>query len=329
MVRVIGIDPGTRTWDFVGLDDGKTTLDLTVSTDKIKNEPLTAINILQSFDPCLVIAPSGYGLPIKQINELTSNDFFQITLKKEKEEDTAYLGVTGLLKLMIKYEIPGYIIPGVKHLSTVPAHRKINKIDMGTPDKVCSAALGIHELANQRKTNYEDISFILAEIGSCFNGFIAVENGKITDGIGGTLASMGFRSAGRLDAELACLLKFEKHEVFKGGFKSIPDTTLARNAFIEGVISDINSLSSIVESKTVLLSPSRSIPQEIVCEIKKRLKNLEIKTLKGFAGASSAAQGAALIANGLSGGIHSKLVDCMELKDAKGSVFDYLFFEDV
>ena len=125
------------------------------------------------------------------------------------------------------------------------------------------------------------------------------------------------------------LLKFEKHEVFKGGFKSIPDTTLARNAFIEGVISDINSLSSIVESKTVLLSPSRSIPQEIVCEIKKRLKNLEIKTLKGFAGASSAAQGAALIANGLSGGIHSKLVDCMELKDAKGSVFDYLFFEDV
>jgi predicted butyrate kinase (DUF1464 family) len=48
--------------------------------------------------------------------------------------------------------------------------------------------------------------------------------------------------------------------------------------------------------------------------------------LHGFAGtASQAAQGAALIADGLSGGPAKTLVECMDIRGASGTALDHLF----
>jgi len=323
-MRAIGIDPGTRTWDFVCLEDGNLILDETVPTGKVKKEPELVINLIKEFNPDLVNAPSGYGLPLKRIGDLNDGDFFQITLKKTFKKSFikkkgANLGVTKVLGLMVENEIPAVVLPGVKHLPTVPVHRKINKIDMGTPDKVCSAAAGISTFDDR-----EDASFILAEIGSAFNAFIAVECGKIVDGIGGTLASSGFRSSGGLDGEAAYLYDVEKENLFKGGFSYIKDKKLALDYFIEGIVKDIYSSASCMDAKTVLLSKSKEVP-EVREELEKRIK-MDIRELKGYAEASNAAQGAAIIVDGLGGGKYKALVDRMEIKNSSGSVFDYMLF---
>jgi predicted butyrate kinase (DUF1464 family) len=56
---------------------------------------------------------------------------------------------------------------------------------------------------------------------------------------------------------------------------------------------------------------------------------VSVHTLDGLASLSSqAAQGAALIADGLSGGAAKPLVDRMDLRGASGTVLDHLFVID-
>ena len=338
-MKVIGIDPGTATWDFVVLEDGKFAEELTIPTEVVKKNPGEIIEFIKNFNPGFVAAPSGYGLPLKKISDLDDGDLFRVNLKKSKITDKGNVvksdvGLTKVLKLLIENKIPGCIVPGVKHLPTVPDYRKINKIDMGTPDKVCSAALAV-----SKYKNYGNASFILAEIGSAFNAFIAVEKGKIIDGIGGTLASSGMMSSGRMDGEIAYLLGgFEKEVLFRGGVMDIDETGKDKdNYFIEGILKDIAQLSAVTDSKTVILSGRMSKDSEFVNNLKNKFKdseffsNFEIKKLKGVsdsAKSSHAAQGAALIADGLSGGKYKNLAEHLELKNAVGSVFDYIYIKN-
>jgi len=45
--------------------------------------------------------------------------------------------------------------------------------------------------------------------------------------------------------------------------------------------------------------------------------------------AKEAAQGAALLADGLAGGQYEKLVDFMRIKEAKGTVLDHIYLKDM
>ena len=54
-----------------------------------------------------------------------------------------------------------------------------------------------------------------------------------------------------------------------------------------------------------------------------------VRKVKGFARvAKEAAQGAALIAEGLAGGSHKKLVEAMGLYESSGTVLDHLYIKD-
>ena len=49
------------------------------------------------------------------------------------------------MRALARASMPVLLTPGVIHFATVPAHRKVNRVDMGTADKVCAVALAIHE----------------------------------------------------------------------------------------------------------------------------------------------------------------------------------------
>ncbi len=325
MPKVIGVDPGTTRWSFTGLETGNVFLEETLETAVVIENPHKVIELLKGAD--LVAAPSGYGLPVKSVGELTEDDLFQITLKKRGGKN---VGVRDVL-LMKNERVNGFTIPSVKHLPTVPSFRKINKIDMGTADKVCSAALAI----KQNYKDFGDASFILAEIGSAFNAFISVEGGRIVDGIGGTLASGGFMSCGGIDGEVACLKKITKKSLFTGGLKSIapaddkiflkPQDNDAVNYFTEGIIKDIRRASVSCSEKTVFFSGRVSMMDGFYEIMEERLQGFDVRATGGFAKTSHASQGAALIADGMAGGGNKKMVEHMKLKNAKGSVLDDIF----
>ena len=350
MPRVIGIDPGTLSVDVCGLDDGHVFLDRSLPTSEALADPSVLVGMLdaahRSAPLDLVVGPSGYGLPITRARDLTETDLRLACLAAEGETG----GIGGLRKLMRALAgsaLPVVLTPGVVHLASVPAHRKVNRVDMGTADKVCAAALAVREQATRRGCALQNVSFILLELGGAFTSAIAVEDGRIVDGLGGTSGPLGVRAAGALDGEVAFLAgSIPKGLLFGGGAATIagvPDVTaevlaapttprgrLAWDAYVESAVKAVATLAvSVPRPHEVILSGRLArvagVRDELAQRLGKAIANSSMHVLTGFADvAKQAAQGAALLADGLAGGRSAALVDALGIRDAHGTVLDHL-----
>ncbi|HEY9206480.1 MAG TPA: DUF1464 family protein [Candidatus Methanoperedens sp.] len=338
MVRVIGIDPGTKSFDFCGLEDGKVILDTSVSTLDINKDPEVLSDIILDTEADLVVGPSGFGVPLTGIEDIGERELFLMSLIK-KGDNKSILGMRRSINIMKEKGLPVMFIPGVIHLPTVPGYRKINKIDMGTADKLCCAALGIWDQALRFDEDYGETSFIMLEMGFGYTAAIAVNNGQIMDGVGGSSGNIGFLSMGGMDAELAYLIgSFGKEFIFRGGIGTIvgtPDKLMenedALNAYMEGAVKDILSLTASVKPREILVSGRISRIGRLFGEFKKSIDFAPVRRLEGFRvkKVKEAAQGAALIADGLYGGEYKELVDIMKIREAKGTSLDYILLPEI
>jgi predicted butyrate kinase (DUF1464 family) len=354
MPRVIGIDPGTVSVDLCGLDAGQVFLDRTLSTADALSDPQMIGSVLDEAHRAapldLVAGPSGYGLPLTAARDITDANL-----------RLAYLAVTGesggigglrtLMRALAQTSFPVVLTPGVVHLASVPAHRKVNRVDMGTADKVCAAALAVHDQAQRRGCVERDVSLILLELGGAFTAAIAVEDGRIVDGLGGTSGPLGVRAAGALDGEVAYLAgSISKAFLFGGGAATIAGTPdapaeslavpatprghLAWEAYVESAVKAVAALAvTAPRASEVLLSgrmaSARGVGDELARRLSQTLPNLSVRALTGFATiAKHAAQGAALIADGLAGGRSSALVEALGIRQASGTVLDHLYVLD-
>ena len=199
-MRVLGIDPGTGSFDFFGMDGEKVILDTSVPVPDVARNPKVLLDTVRSVFPLdMIVGPSGYGLPVTPIRDITERE---LTLMVPDDKSIPlYDGIRLVLRLMKAEDFPVWFTPGVIHLSTVPDYRKANKMDMGTADKVCCTALAIRDQAEIDDIDYRETSFILAEVGYAFNAVIGVDNGKIVDGLGGTSGGPGFITLGSMDSE--------------------------------------------------------------------------------------------------------------------------------
>jgi predicted butyrate kinase (DUF1464 family) len=354
MPRVIGIDPGTVSVDICGLDAGAVFLDRTLPTEAALANPSILLDILESAQrdaPLdLVAGPSGYGLPLTRAQNLTDDDLRLAYLAPEGESG-GIGGLRTLMRALRSSALPVVLTPGVVHLSSVPAHRKVNRVDMGTADKVCAVALAVHQEAARRGCRALDVSLILVELGGAFSAAIAVEGGRIVDGLGGSSGPLGLRAAGALDGEVAFLAgSISKRLLFGGGAAAIagsPDgsaeslahaTTdrgrLAWDAYLESAVKAVATLIAIAPSASEVILSGRvadlpGVRETIAAQVMALKSTLSVRPLIGFAKtAKGAAQGAALIADGLAGGRASALVDTLGIRDARGTVLDHLHVID-
>ncbi|MCZ7380869.1 MAG: DUF1464 family protein [Candidatus Methanoperedens sp.] len=338
MVRVIGIDPGTKSFDFCGLEDETVILDTSVPTGDIIKEPGLLSDIIKETGAELVVGPSGFGIPITSIKDIGERELFLMSLIK-KEDKKSNLGMRASINRMKQNGLPVFFIPGVIHLQTIPNFRKLNKIDMGTADKLCCAALGIRDQALRHGKSYSETCFILLEMGFGYTAAIAVKNGIIVDGIGGSSGNIGFLSLGCMDAELAYLLGgFDKELIFKGGVETLAKTPEklmehedALNAYLEGATKNVFALTASVKPDEILVSGRISRVRGLFDELKNRIDVAPLRRLGGLdvKNVKEAAQGAALIANGLAGGRYGELIDVMKIREAKGTSLDYILLPEI
>lgn len=351
MARVIGIDPGTVSFDLCGLEDGRPFLALSVPS-ATAGEPHALVERLNAARPLdLIAAPSGYGLPLVPVGEVSDQqlDLFILVRPSDRGDPELVGALRPLIQLFRSHRLPAVLLPGVVHLPTVPAHRKVNRIDMGTADKVCVAALAIWDQARRLEVTPSGTAFILLELGGAFTAGVAVREGQIVDGIGGTGGGLGYRALGTLDGELAYALgRVSKSSLFTGGASFVagdsdltPDEwprraeTDARAhtawlAFMESAEKMVAGLRiSVPAPREVLLSGRLSHVPEVVRALAERLNGLApVRRLTGFTSqCKEGAQGAALLADGLAGGPHRALVQALRLEEARGTVLDHLYVD--
>ena len=348
MPRVIGIDPGTVSIDLCGLDDGRVFLDESFPAADALAAPEEFRARLEGAGPLdLVVGPSGYGLPLVAARDVTEADL-RLAYLASKGEPGGIGGLRLLVRTLARSSVPMVLTPGVVHLASVPAHRKVNRVDMGTADKVCAAVLAIREQAALLGAHARDVSFVLLELGGAFTAALAVQNGRIVDGAGGTSGPMGVRSAGALDGEVAYLAgSVSKALLFTGGAASVaddPDATaetlamprtargrLAWEAYLESAVKAVAALAASVPAARQVVLSGRLVRVAVVRdEIERRLSavmpDVSVHVLSGFAHvAKQAAQGAALLADGLAGGESAALVETLGIRDASGTVLDHLY----
>ena len=346
MPRVLGIDPGTVSIDVCGLDNGRLFLDESVPTVDALGAPAAFVAHLQSLGPLdLIVGPSGYGLPCVAASALTDEEA-RLAFLAAPGESGGIGGLRTLVRALGRSGLPVLLTPGVIHLGSVPAHRKVNRVDMGTADKVCAVVLAMREQAERRRCTVGETGFILLELGGAFTAAVAVQAGRIVDGIGGSSGPIGLRAAGALDGEVAFLAgSVSKSQIFSGGALTIagdsdagalvrhpsPVHQLAFDALVEAAAKTVVSLLvSTPDAREVVLSGRMASVPGVREELTRRLGTVQtavsIEVLTGFAASAlQAAQGAALLADGLAGGANADLVETLGIRGARGTVLDHLY----
>jgi len=348
MVITAGIDPGTNSYEIFVMENGVKRLRKEIKTLKVIENPEIILDVLENSNAQFIAGLSGYGLPVKKFTKLTEEDIFLMSLTKGNRSS---VGLRRVLEIVIQNKkLNFFTIPGVIHLPTVPEWRKINKIDMGTADKVCSVVMAMDQLSEKMDLDFREQDFILLEAGSAFNAFIAVKEGKIVDGIGGTSGFISYRSISSIDAELACLLgkgNLPKSIIFDGGLKSYVEDMgkdLGRWENVEEVDDDeilsweleyiLKGLKAVEVSLNfggernplIVISGSFFCNKLFKRMFKDRCSYYEIIELADDRGKQSkkSGKGAAIIADGIAGGKYSQLIEKLGIKKAKGTVLDHI-----
>jgi predicted butyrate kinase (DUF1464 family) len=322
-MRIVGIDPGTYSFDIFGMEDNQRVIaDESIRAEDIFRDPFILVKKLEELMPLdMVVGPSGYGIPLKGIKDITEDDIAKmIPLDTQVAVNE---GIKMALLTMKEKEMPVYFTPGVVHLETVPPYRKWNRFDMGTADKVCCVVLGIKDQAERVGISFNETSFVYVEVGYGFTAVMAVRDGKIIDGIGGTNGSMGFLACGGMDAEVAIRLKppLTQDIVFRGGIKDFAGQDIepgdlagfeeAIALFGEGIEKDVASiLVSVCRAREVIISGRLTEYDFIRNELAGRLSKYApvVRVKKRSRIAKEAACGAYIIGEGLLGGRYCGLV---------------------
>jgi predicted butyrate kinase (DUF1464 family) len=328
-----------------------------IPTKKIAQDPMILIKSLQEIGGSyhLIAGPSGYGAPLI-CNEdivdpmLFASEILLLTSIKElfscgsdREGLLVYQGLAKAVKALWEKGEPVCYIPSVILLDTVPLKYKINKIDLGTADKLAASLLGLHVLSRRSGLPYEKTSFVLIESGYGYNAVITVSEGRIVNGYGGTLMEQGFLTAGPLDLEVVVVNKhWRRTDVFSGGVSTACKTTDLREALGKSDVlcnASIERMIEAIEEKIAIETKKHGISQiifsgrnfrvsEFTSLIERRIDDrLHIHRnigLEGYKIAKEAAQGYAVIAEGLAHGYFEKMLQHAGIFEAHGTIMDYI-----
>lgn len=330
-LRGIGVDYGTGGLRGVALAPGATPAAVAFGGPEAAGEATRWLLEAAARDAGVpVVLPSGFGVPLREAAAIDGRDLFEMTLRSG---DPAAAGLGAFLAPLLRRGLRAFAIPAVKQLPTVPPHRKANRVDMGTADKLCSAAAAIWRLAGGDPARLGEVGALLLEVGAGFKAWVAVAEGRVVDGLGGTAGTVGPRARGAFDGELAYLHPPRvKAEVYAGGAADLDARFpgVGEAALWEGIEREAAMLTRFHGVARIVTAGRRA--GDAAARLAARGYEAaplppEPGLVPAGPGAPSfeAALGAAILADGLGGGPAAALVDRLRLREATDRVTSYVW----
>ncbi len=352
MVRVLGVDPGTRSFDLAVVEDGKVVWEHSVDTAVVAREPEALLEAIREAGVVdAIAAPSGYGVPVTPSSDVVDArrlavEVLLLSTEEEIEEGVrrgvvgalVYAALARVVEALVSWGVRSYFIPGVIHLPTVRPGLKYNRVDLGTADKLSVALLASHLQGARGR-------FMVLELGFGYNALMLVEEGRVTWALGGTSLGPGFITAGPLDLEAVALGGgWGRLDVFHGGVMEAcqagsPEEAVDRarggggglcreayEAMLESIAGAVASAHHRFGVRRLLLSGRLSSHKPLLSDLQDRLPgDVEVEQLpllEGAAKSKHAAQGYALVVEGLLGGRAASAVERMAIRQACGTALD-------
>ncbi|GAC1464341.1 MAG: DUF1464 family protein [Isosphaeraceae bacterium] len=329
MPRVVGTDPGTSSLDLLLMVDGSVAGQARLTPESLRGDPQAITDVLAGWTPIdLIAGPSGYGLPLTRGEAFHDDalDLMSLVRPDERSRDLGVVGFRSTVRAFVATGLPLVFLPGLIHLPTVPAHRKVNIIDLGTPDKLAVAALALRASAVEG-CDLTAATFAVVEIGSAFSAVLVVSGGQLVDASAGTRGPIGLRSGGCWDGEVACWRSpLSKDDLFRGGLRDLGPLGLP--AFRESLIKHVAGLRAVTPFDRLYLSGAGFDRADIAATVTEALAPFgRLTPLPSLPSAwvKHAAQGSALLADGLAGGPNADLVTSLRLRESTGTALDWLY----
>ncbi len=359
MVRVLGIDPGTRSFDLVVVEDGRVVWEHSIETSRVAQEPESLMGAIREAGRVDAVAgPSGYGVPVTFSHEVIDPWRFgvEVLLLSRPEDieegvrrrDPGIMVYKALAEAVVELcrdrETRTVFIPGVIHLPTLRPGAKYNRVDLGTADKLAVTLLAIYQYYGREPGK---ANMMVLEMGYGYNALMVVEKGRITWGLGGTSLSTGMLTAGPLDLEVVVMGRsWDRSDVFHGGVmeacgtlepkEAVEGAKRGRGGCKEAYESMMESIASIIAGIHVrtgishlVLSGRLTRMKQLVDDLASRLPgSIKVDVLEPLEGAREtkhAAHGYALVVDGVLGGVAAPVANHMMIMDACGTVLDHVW----
>ncbi|MCK4722347.1 MAG: DUF1464 family protein, partial [Dehalococcoidia bacterium] len=98
-MRVVGIDPGTGSFDFFGLEGDEVIIDTTVPVPEVAQNPRVLLDTVRSVFPLdMIVGPSGYGMPVTPIKDISERELTMMV--PDDKSIPLYEGIRMVVRLM-------------------------------------------------------------------------------------------------------------------------------------------------------------------------------------------------------------------------------------
>jgi predicted butyrate kinase (DUF1464 family) len=306
----LGIDHDAGRWKVAAWDEQAAAV---LRALRAAGEVWEVVDELLALHPAApIVLPSGLGVPLTRAADLMDQDIAEIALDLDGR---AADDLGAFLVEARRRALRAFCIPAVKLLPSVPIHRKVNRLDLGSAGALCAAAWIIHA-ATAQGSGSAFCGWVLVHATHAGTCLLAIRAGRIVDGTGNLAPDTG-RISGRT---LEALLRRTAHP---GSARP-----RVRSSWPPGTL--VEAEREMLAQAALGLLRFHDLPHAVVigdrrAEAEHLLGGcVPLATSPAVGAGFEAALGAAVIAAGLTGGPSAGLVQHLGLREVRERALDWL-----